>query len=318
MKKLQKWLFLPLMSLLLSACSLPGLGATYSDDGIIVTGGFSTEMQIIGYLVEGMVAHYIPEAPLGLVNNLGSSTLNHQALIGDDANVSAVRYTGTSLTGELNQEPITDPDAAYEAVIKGFNEQFDQVWFPSFGFSNTYAFLVTQEFSKENNVTKISDLAPFSADLTAGVDNSWMEREGDGYNAFKELYGFDFGTIFPMQIGLVYDALEAGSMDVVLGYSTDGRIASYDLLVLEDDLNLFPPYDASPVATKEILERYPELETVLLKMEGILTDESMQQLNYEVDNNLIEPQKAAYDFLEQHNYFEDKDVTPLKERELWK
>ncbi|AZP04609.1 osmoprotectant ABC transporter substrate-binding protein [Jeotgalibaca ciconiae] len=311
MKTFKKWIILPLLTIFLSACSLPGLGATYSSDGIIITGGTTTEMQVLAYLVEGMISHYMPDASIGLVNNLGSSTLNHQALIGGDANVSAVRYTGTSLTGELGLKPITDPEKAYDTVVAGFDEQFDQVWFPSYGFANTYAFLVTKEFSKENNVTKISDLAPFAGSLTAGVDNSWMEREGDGYAAFQSLYGFDFDTIYPMQIGLVYDALQAGSMDVVLGYSTDGRIASYDLVVLEDDLNLFPPYDASPVASKEILEMFPELETILLKLADTLTDDKMQEMNYEVDNNLIEPQKAAYEFLEENNYFEDKDVTPL-------
>lgn len=318
MKKIKKWFGLSLVMIFLSACSLPGLGATYSDEGIVITGGSTTEMQLLAYLVEGMVTHYIPDASIGLVNNLGSSTLNHQALMGGDANVSAVRYTGTSLTGELGLDPITDPDLAFETVVNGFEENFNQIWFPSFGFANTYAFLVTQDFSAEHNVTKISDLAELAGELTAGVDNSWMEREGDGYSAFRDLYGFDFTTIYPMQIGLVYDALEAGSMDVVLGYSTDGRIASYDLVVLEDDLHLFPPYDASPVASKEILEQYPELETVLLRMQDILTDETMQQLNYEVDNNLIEPQKAAYDFLEEHDYFENKDITPLKERDLWR
>lgn len=317
MNKIKKYLLVPLLAFFISACALPGLGATYSDEGIIITGGSTTEMQLLAYLVEGMVTHYIPDASIGLVNNLGSSTLNHQALMGGDANVSAVRYTGTSLTGELGMEPITDPDLAFETVVKGFDEKFNQVWFPSFGFANTYAFLVTNEFSKEHDVTKISDLAQHAESLTAGVDNSWMEREGDGYDAFRDLYGFDFDTVYPMQIGLVYDALEAGSMDVVLGYSTDGRIASYDLVVLEDDLHLFPPYDASPVASKEILEQYPELETVLLRMQDILTDETMQQLNYEVDNNLIEPQRAAYQFLEENNYFEEKDITPLKERDLW-
>ena len=311
MKKIKKWFVIPLLTILLSACSLPGLGATYSSDGIIITGGTTTEMQVLAYLVEGMISHYIPDASIGLVNNLGSSTLNHQALIGGDANVSAVRYTGTSLTGELGLDPITDPKQAYDTVVAGFDEEFNQVWFPSYGFANTYAFLVTKEFSEENNVTKISDLANLADSITAGVDNSWMEREGDGYAAFQDLYGFDFNTIYPMQIGLVYDALQAGSMDVVLGYSTDGRIASYDLVVLEDDLNLFPPYDASPVATEDILELYPELETILLKLEGVLSDDKMQQMNYEVDNNLIEPQKAAYDFLEEHNYFEDKVIKPL-------
>ena len=313
MKSIKKVILLPLLMLLLSACSLPGLGATYSSDGIIITGGTTTEAQVLAFVVEGMVQHYLPEVPVGLVNNLGSSTLNHQALIGGDANVSAARYTGTSLTGELAQEPITNPEEAYDAVVKGFDEQFNQVWFPSYGFSNTYAFLVTKDFAETNDVYKISDLESKADSLTAGVDNSWMERKGDGYKAFKEIYGFDFGTVYPMQIGLVYDALEANSMDIVLGYSTDGRIASYDLIVLEDDLNLFPPYDVSPVATKEILEQYPELEAILLKLENIFTTEEVQQLNYDVDNDLVEPKKVANDFLEEHNYFEDKNVEVEKE-----
>lgn len=315
MKRLKKWLLLPITMLLLSACSLPGLGATYSEDGIIITGGTTTEMQLMAFLVEGMVQHYLPDAPVGMVNNLGSSTLNHQALMNGNANISGVRYTGTDLTGALDRDPITDPELALQTVVEGFDKEFDQIWFPSYGFANSYAFLVTQEFSETNGVTSISDLADIASDLRAGVDTSWMEREGDGYDAFKEIYGFDFNRVYPMQIGLVYDTLQANEMDVALGYSTDGRIASYDLVVLEDDLNLFPPYDASPVASKDILERFPELETILLKLEGVLTDTRMQELNYEVDNNLVEPQTVAYQFLEDHNYFEDKNVTPLKERE---
>lgn len=62
-----------------------------------------------------------------------------------------------------------------------------------------------------------------------------MNRKGDGYEGFKKEYGFDFGTVRPMQIGLVYDALNSEKLDVALGYSTDGRIAAYDLKVLKDD-----------------------------------------------------------------------------------
>lgn len=314
-KRLRKWLLLPVSALLLAACSLPGLGASVNSDGIVITGGTTTEMQILSYMVKGMVDHYLPDASVDMVNNLGSSTLNHQALIGGDANISAVRYTGTSLTGELGMDPLTDPEEAYATVVEGFDEKFDQIWFPSYGFANTYAFLVTRAFAEENNLHTISDLATIAPTLNAGIDNSWMEREGDGYEAFKEIYGYDFQRVYPMQIGLVYDALQAGEMDVVLGYSTDGRIASYDLVVLEDDLQLFPPYDASPVATKAILEAYPGLETILLKLENTVTDERMQAMNYEVDNDLVEAQTVAQNFLEENNFFEDKEVTPLKESE---
>lgn len=307
-KTLSKIVFLLLTSIVLGSCSLPGLGGGFDGEGITITGGSSTEMSIMAYIVQGMVEHYI-DTDAQLVNNLGSSTLNHQALTGGDANVSAIRYTGTSLTGELGLDPITDPNLAFSTVVEEFESRFDQTWFPSYGFANTYAFMVTREMAEEYNLETISDLEPIAGELTAGVDNSWMERAGDGYDAFLETYQFDFNQVYPMAIGLVYDALQAGEMDIVLGYSTDGRISSYDLVLLEDDLELFPPYDASPVATNEVLEAYPELAEVLLKLEGTISVEQMQEMNYRADNDLLEPSTVAAEFLEENNYFEDVEVS---------
>lgn len=307
MKKIQKIAALFLAALLLSSCSLPGLGSGFNEEGITITGGSTTEQQIMGYIVEGMVEHYI-DIDAQIVNNLGSSSLNHQALIGEDANVSAIKYTGTSLTGELGQDPITDPEVALELVVEGFAAEFDQKWFPTYGFANTYAFMVTQELADQYDLVTISDLEDIAGELDAGVDSSWIQRAGDGYDAFLETYGFDFNRVYPMQIGLVYNALQAGEMDVVLGYSTDGRIKSYDLVVLEDDKQLFPPYDASPVATFEVLEAYPELNEVLTKLKNTISDEKMQELNYISDNNLIEPKVVADDFLKENNYFESVEV----------
>lgn len=306
-KRINQIVVLLLATVFLSSCSLPGLGGGFDEEGITITGGTTTEQQILGFIVEGMVEHYI-DIDAQLINNLGSSTLNHQALIGGDANVSGVRYTGTDLTGVLQQAPITDPAKAYQTVVNGFKDEFDQKWFPSYGFANTYAFMVTQELAEEYDLQTVSDLKDIISELNLGADTSWMEREGDGYDAFVETYGFDFKRVYPMQIGLVYDALAAGKMDVVLGYSTDGRISSYDLVVLEDDKHLFPPYDASPVTTYQVLEDYPEINEVLLKLAGTITTEKMQEMNYESDNNLLEPKKVATDFLEENNYFEENET----------
>lgn len=307
MKKIQKIAALFMAAIVLSSCSLPGLGSGFNEEGITITGGSTTEQQIIGYIVEGMVEHYI-DIDAQIVNNLGSSSLNHQALVGGDANVAAIKYTGTSLTGELGHAPVTDPEKALELVVDGFAAEFKQKWFPTYGFANTYAFMVTQELADQYNLVTISDLEDVAGELNAGVDSSWIQREGDGYAAFLDTYGFDFNRVYPMQIGLVYNALQAGEMDVVLGYSTDGRIKSYDLVVLEDDKQLFPPYDASPVATFEVLEAYPELNEVLSKLQNSITDEKMQELNYISDNNLIEPKVVADDFLKENNYFESVEV----------
>lgn len=293
-------------SLLMTSCTLPGLSKKSGDGGIVVTSGMTTEMQILGYTVAEMIEHYTGEK-VGIINNLGSSILNHQALTRGDANIAGVKYTGTEVTGVLQMDPITDSEKAMEVVTEEYDKRFNMKWYESYGFSNTYAFMVTKEFSEENNVTKISDLKDIAGNITAGVDTSWLNREGDGYEDFKRVYGFDYGRIYPMQIGLVYDALQAGQMDVVLGYSTDGRIASYDLIVLEDDLNFFPAYDAAPVINKDLLEEYPEIDGIIEKLEGKISPETMRELNYRGDNDLIEPKNVAKEFLEKHNYFEEED-----------
>ncbi|MEI5994631.1 osmoprotectant ABC transporter substrate-binding protein [Candidatus Enterococcus mansonii] len=291
--------------LLLAGCSLPGLSSNSDDSTISITGGITSEAQILASLVAGMIEHYTDEKTT-IINNLATTTINHQAMMNGDAQISAARYTGTDLTTTLNMEPIKDPKKAFKAVQTEFEKRFQQQWFNSYGFANTYAFMVTQETAKKYNLKTISDLKKVGDQLTAGVDTSWIDRKGDGYKGFTETYGFDFKRVFPMQIGLVYDAVAAGKMDVVLGYSTDGRIGSYDLVILEDDLHFFPPYDACTVATDAVLKKYPELKGVLSKLDGKISTETMQKLNYQADNDLMEPETVAENFLKEHHFFENE------------
>lgn len=295
--------------LVLTGCTLPGLGGSGTGEGISITGGTSTEMDMMGYLIEGMVEHYI-DIDANVVTNL-SSSMNHQAFRTGDANVSGVRYTGTSLTGELGMDPVTDPQEAERLVVKAFDERFNQKWYPSYGFSNTYAFMVRAETAEEYGLEKVSDLEAYKDEFDIGVDTYWMSRPGDGYDAFVDLYGFEFDSIFPMSLGLLYTALANEEIDVGLGYSTDGQIPAENLVLLEDDLNLFPPYDASPLATAEIIEEYPELDAIFKKLEGQIDEELMQELNFISENYLLEPRTVIFDWLEENNYFED--VEPLIE-----
>lgn len=225
-------------------------------------------------------------------------------MLNGDAQISAARYTGTDLTTTLNMDPIKDPKEAFETVKTEFEKRYHQKYFNSYGFANTYAFMVTKETAEKYNLKTISDLKKVGNQLTAGVDTSWIDRKGDGYKGFTEAYGFDFKQVYPMQIGLVYDAVAANKMDVVLGYSTDGRIGSYDLVILEDDLHFFPPYDASIVATDQVLKEHPELNGALERLANTITTETMQKLNYQADNDLMEPATVAEQFLKEHHYFE--------------
>lgn len=295
----------------LLACSILLVLAGCSSQNTVESGGqitiasvSTTESSIMAYMLRDMIEHYTDEE-VDMINNLGTSTTLHQAMLNNDANISATRYTGTDLTGALGEDPISDPDKALSTVKKLTKERFNQTFFDSYGFENTYAFLVTKETADKYNLKTVSDLGKVAKDLQAGVDTSWINREGDGYKGFTQEYGFDFKKVYPMQIGLVYDALQAGKMDVVLGYTTDGRISSYDLVVLKDDKQFFPPYDASPLATDKLLEKKPEVKAAIERLIGKISTEQMQKLNYEADNDLIEPSIVAERFLEKHNYFKD-------------
>lgn len=288
--------------LILSGCSS---SEGNSDEPIKIATVVTTESAIMGNMVKLMIEHYTDEN-VEMINNLGSSVVVHQAMVNGDANISATRYTGTDLTGALGLDAIKDPVKALKTVQKEFDEKYHQTFFDSYGFANTYAFMVNKETAKKYNLKKVSDLRKVADKMEAGVDTSWMNRPGDGYKGFVKEYGFDFGKVYPMQIGLVYDAVEAGKMDIVLGYTTDGRIASYDLVVLEDDLHFFPPYDCSPLATNELLEEKPQIKKILQQLVGKVSTEQMQKLNYEADNNLLEPAIVAERFLEKNNYFDQE------------
>ncbi|MBO0430832.1 osmoprotectant ABC transporter substrate-binding protein [Enterococcus sp. DIV0660C] len=304
MKRLKQLILLFGLSLILGSCSLPGLASNTDDQTISITGGITSEAQILAGMVAGMVEHYTDKNTT-IINNLATTTINHQAMINGDASISAARYTGTDLTTTLGLPPEKDPKKAFAIVKEEFEKRYNQTWFPSYGFENTYVFLVRKDTAEKYNLKKVSDLKNVANELVAGVDTSWINRKGDGYDGFQETYGFSFESILPMQIGLVYDAVEAGKMDIVLGYSTDGRIASYDLVMLEDDLSFFPPYDAAPVVANQVLKDTPHLEEALQKLGGTITTEEMQKLNYEADNNLVEPSVVAERFLKEHHYFEE-------------
>ncbi|QXE01637.1 osmoprotectant ABC transporter substrate-binding protein [Terribacillus sp. DMT04] len=296
-------LFSMLTVLLLSGCALPGLGGG-SGETIKIGTVTTSETQTMGYIQKYMIEHYT-DLNAEIIGNLGSSVVMHQAMVNEDIDISSVRYTGTDLSGALHMDLVKDPDKATEIVQREFQEQFDQKWYDTYGFDNTYVFSVRQEVAEEDGLEQVSDLEAVADDYQVGVDNSWINREGVGYDQFVEEYGFEFNNVYPMQIGLVYSALNSEKMDAVLAYSTDARLKQFDLATLEDDRNFFPPYDASPVVSNEILREHPEIDDILQKLVGKFDNETIIELNYQADIEKKEPSTIAREYLEAHNYFEN-------------
>lgn len=303
MKKIKKIFTLISIALLLfvSGCGWPGLGST-SKDTIKVASLSTTESMILAEIIMQLISHET-DHNTEIVNNLGSGQLVHQALMNGDADIASANFTGNELITTLNHAPIKDEQKANRVVTKLYKKRFDQTWMPTYGFADTYNMLVTRETAKKYNLHKISDMKNIASKINIGADNIWINRPDDGYEPFAQTYDFKFKRVYPMQIGLVYSAVAAGKMSAVLGYSTDGRIKSYNLKILPDDKNFFPPYDTSMVVNNSLFRKYPELKPLLHRLDGKISVSTMQDMNYQVDNNLREPADVAKEFLNKHNYF---------------
>ena len=117
--------------------------------------------------------------------------------------------------------------------------------------------------------------------LLAGFTPEFMGRQ-DGDIGLRSIYGLKIRTVV-ISDAVMYKAIYKGNLDVISGYSTDGRLKAYDLVTLEDDKKIFPPYYAAPVVRKEVLAKYDELAPVLNKLAGRIDDSIMTALNYRVE-----------------------------------
>ncbi len=249
-----------------------------------------TEQLILGELMAQLIENRT-ELAVTRQFNLGGTMICHGALINDEIDLYA-EYTGTALTTILEKPVQSDPQQVYDLVSAAYRQQFNALWLQPFGFDNTYALTVRAD----DGYQTISDLIPAAPRLTAGFTAEFAERQ-DGYPGLRRAYGLQFAQVRDLDPSLMYPALAAGEVDVISAFATDGRIAAFHLKPLADDRHFFPPYQAAPVVRIPALEAHPELRDVLALTAGLLDDETMRRLNYEVDGNNRRPADVVTEFL---------------------
>ncbi len=173
-------------------------------------------------------------------------------------------------------------------------------WVGMYGFNNTYGIVVRKEIADKYNLKTYSDLAAVSNKLIFGAEYDFFERE-DGYDALCKAYGFDFKKTMDMDIGLKYQAINQGKIDAMVIFTTDGQLSVSDVTVLTDDKSFYPSYMCGNVVRNEVLEKHPEIEKVLNKFAGKITDSDMAKMNYEVETLKKEPRDVAKEFLKKAN-----------------
>lgn len=276
--------------LLLSACS--------SGDTLTVGTQTYSETKTMAFIYKELIEDQT-DLKVDVKTDMATDTLVLEGMMKDDLQIGTT-YTGTALSSFFEIDDPSDQEGTIEQTKNDFMDEYNIRVFDPLGFANTYAFAVTQEFADEHNLKEVSDLKDMAEDLKFGSDSSWLERKGqDGYDAFVELYGFEFDSTLPMSPNLVYEALKEGENDVVLAYSTDARIDIFDLYTLEDDKQFFPPYDASSYVNQETLDEYPELDEIFESLEGKIDLDTVRELNRKVDDDGEEPEDVAVEYLEE-------------------
>jgi osmoprotectant transport system substrate-binding protein len=226
--------------------------------------------------------------------NLGGTLIAHKALEEKQIDLYP-EYTGTILLAVLKQESMTDAKAVYDKVKSEYAAK-GLVVLNQAPVNNTYVLVVRQDTADKYKLETDSDLAKVSKELKLGAGPEFRDRK-DGLPGLREKYGMEFKEDLQLAIGLRYQALKNDQIQVVNGYSTDGMISAMKLKRLKDDKNLWPPYYIVPVVRKDALDANPRIADVLNRVNALLDDATMAELNYKVDGEKLEPKDVARDFL---------------------
>lgn len=284
--------------LALSACGGTAEGAT-----VRIGSKEFTEQYLLGNMYEmllddaGFDAQFTP---------MGGTSENHQALMEDQIDLYP-EYTGTALLTQLEMEydPSMSQEAVYNTVKEQYEEQYNLTLLQPTNFNNTYCLTMPEERAQEMGIETVSDLSQQAGDLVFGTTQEFVERS-DGLPGLQETYGgFNFDEIQALDPGLLYTGINEGDIDVTTCFGTDGQIAAYDLVVLEDDQNFWPPYPAAPVVRMDVLDENPGIADALNPLSAVLDGNTMQQLNWEVAGNGREPDEVAREFLVEQGLLEE-------------
>lgn len=269
-------------------------------------------------IIGEMYALLLEDAGFGVERklNLGGTVVAHEALINDELDVYP-EYTGTGLLVVLKRTvadaavgatpapgtPSADAavESVYQFVKREYEAQFGLTWLDQAPMNNSQALAVQRDYATEKGLTTISQLAELSQneEITISAPSDFEERE-DGLIGLQSVYGLE-ASVNGVSPGLKYQAFLDGDANVVLAFGTDAEIAIHDLVVLEDDLALWPPYHVAPVVRQAALDAAPGMAEALNALAPLLTTEAMIELNRQVvGDDQMEPEAVARGFLEQN------------------
>ncbi|MBN2930241.1 MAG: glycine/betaine ABC transporter substrate-binding protein [Eubacterium sp.] len=255
-----------------------------------------TEQFILGEMLK-LVIEDTTDYSVELTKGIGGGTNNIMPAMesGDFDLYPEYTSSGYIMVLKHDSDGISDEDM-WKQLQKEYKDKYDMSWIGQYGFNNTYALIVREEAAKKYNLTKTSQLAEVSDELVFGGNSDYIERK-DGFHLLCDTYGLKFKDVKDIDIGLKYEALKKGDIDVSNGFTTDVQLSNDNVRVLEDDKHLQVNYFCSNVVRNDTLKSHPGLEEAIMKLDNSITDKEMASLNYKVEVEGKEDVQVAKDYL---------------------
>lgn len=236
--------------------------------------------------------------------NLGSTAIVHQALLNGEIDLYP-EYVGTAYLTVLKEPWDGTQKNLFKKVKENYKNQFNLRWLTPFGFSNSQSLAVRKDFAEANNLKCLSDLAPLSKNLSVATPPEFLKRP-DGLINLKKTYGFNFRNVIQVSPTLMYVTIKHQKADIIASFTTDGKLKSANLMILKDDKNIYPSYQAAPVLREAIHLKYPQIEKALSPILGIISEQEMTNLNSKVEEQGQLPSVVAHEFLSKNHLVSKK------------
>jgi osmoprotectant transport system substrate-binding protein len=278
-------------------------GSSSGDKGTVrIYGQNFTEMQIMAELYRQVLenaGYEVPDPKLVTTRDIYIKEMKAGRVDVVPEYISGIAdLLNTQKNGE-NAEPITtnDPEESLQALEPLAEEAGITMLEPSEA-TDQNAYAVTQEFSDENGVETLSDLAAMGEPikLAAAPD---CEGRDDCEKGLREVYGLDIEEVVPLGFGTpqTKDALAEGEVQLGQVGTTDGSLGDLGLVILDDDKGLQPAQNLIPAVRTEFLDESPDVADVLNELSATLTTDDLAMLNAEVDINRAKPEEVAETYL---------------------
>ena len=281
--------------LLPAASSLSGYLSERGERKVTVASGDFTEAMILGYMYSELIKAN-SDIKVEERFNLGGAVVCFNALKKGDVDMF-VEYTGSILPNYFHMEfASTDPQAVYEKSKELLMKEHGIAVSKPLGFNNTYVMGVRPETAKRYGIRTLSEMMDVADKLRLGCTVGFVQR-GDCLPLMKKRFTKDFKSVTGLQESIRYRGLAAQEVDVIDAFSTDAQLTKQKVTLMEDDINFFPPYYAVNLVRQDTFEKYPELERLLSKMDGLLNEDTVRALNAKVDIGGQDARTVAREFL---------------------